>query len=224
MRSFRTLAFSLILVFVMLVQPIFAQTDLQNYLGSAMSVPNLVKFLFPGYPDEWLRIPEVIYYVVIPFITAFTVLYGLLIELRIFRNAPKVNAVLAFSMAFLMMPSGILTWIVTVLYAGGAFIGVLAFIAVFIIGVIIWGYGTSWRFWGTYGSARAVAQNIHNINSQIQFHQQRIQHFQQQILNNPTSSNIQNWQNQITQHQNTIATLQQQRVQLQQALMAVGTT
>lgn len=122
--------------------------NVQNYLGSWFNVESLVKFIFPGYPDEWLRVPQVIYYVLIPFVTAFTVIYGLLKELRIFRLAPnKINIILAFCMAFLMMPSGILTWIVTVFYTAGAFIGVIGFMVVFIIGVFLWGYGTSWRFW-----------------------------------------------------------------------------
>jgi len=229
----KKLALSLLFLFSALIFLISAQAtlvlaqqtiDLQNYLGSWFSIPNLVKFLFPGYPDEWLRIPEIIFYVIIPFITAFTVLYGLLIELKIFRNQPKVNTVLAFAMAFLLMPSGILTQVVTIFYAGGAFIGVMAFIVVFIIGVLIWGYGTSWRFWGTYGSARDVAQNIRNINSQIRFHQQQIQTLQQNILNNPNSPNVPDWQQQILNHQNAIASLQATRTQMQQALQSVGTT
>jgi len=150
---------------------VFAQDsmnfDLQNYLGDWFNVESLVKFIFPNFPDEWLRVPQVIWYVIVPFITAFTVLYGLLIELRIFRNMPKVNTMLAFCMAFLLLPSGMLTWIVTIFYAGGAFIGVMGFIFVFIAGVFIWGYGTSWRFWGTYGSARGIARDVHGINRQI---------------------------------------------------------
>ena len=186
------LGFSFILGFLLSTQLAFAQqfVDLQNYLGSWFSVENLVKFIFPGYPDEWLRVPQVIYYVIIPFITAFTVLYGLLVEFRIFQRAPKVNAVLAFAMAFLLMPSGILTWIVTVLYAGGAFLGVVAFIVVFIIGIFIWGYGTSWRFWATYSQPRHIAQNMAQINQQIHYHQQQIHNLQQNIINHPGSRDI----------------------------------
>jgi len=150
MRFTRALLTSLFLAFLLSAGSVFAQQsiDLQNYLGSWFNVETLVKFIFPGFPDEWLRIPNVIYYVFIPFITAFTVIYGLLKELRIFRLAPnKVNIMIAFSMAFLMMPSGMLTWIVTYFYVAGAFIGVIAFMVVFIIGVFLWGYGTSWRFW-----------------------------------------------------------------------------
>jgi len=141
--------------------------NLQNYLGSWFDVNSLVKFLFPNFPDEWLRIPQVIWYVIVPFITAFTVLYGLLVELRIFIRAPKVNVTLAFAMAFLLLPSGMLTWIVTIFYAGGAFIGVMGFIVVFIVGVFIWGYGTSWRFWREYGTAAELTRNISLTNRRI---------------------------------------------------------
>ena len=169
MQRFGAMALFLVLAFSAVAQTIFAQQsiDLQKYLGSWFDIDTLVKFLFPNFPDEWLRVPQVIWYVIVPFITAFTVLYGLLIELRIFRNAPKVNTMLAFAMAFLLLPSGMLTWIVTIFYAGGAFIGVMGFIVVFIIGVFIWGYGTSWRFWREYGTSAELTRNISTANRRI---------------------------------------------------------
>ena len=224
MKVARTLLTSLFFALLALPHLVFAQQfgDLQNYLGSWFSVENLVKFLFPNFPDEWLRIPQVILYVVVPFITAFTVLYGLLIELRIFRNQPKVNTVLAFAMAFLLMPSGILTWIVTIFYAGGAFIGVMGFIVVFIIGVFIWGYGTTWRFWGTYGSAKSMARDIHDLNNQILHVQNQIRDLQA-LKRQPgvTADQAAVIDQHIAKLQDRLANLQAQRGDIHQRLQGI---
>jgi len=223
MKVAEALLISLFFALLIFPQLVFAQqfTDLQNYLGGWFSPESLIKFLFPGYPDEWLRVPQVLYYVIIPFITAFTVLYGLLMELRIFRNQPRVNTLLAFLMAFLMMPSGILTYIVTIFYAGGAFIGVMAFIIVFIIGVLIWGYGTSFRFWGTYSAPRHISQQASQINQQIRWHQDQINNLQQQIRPGMTQPQMTHINRQIRQHEDAINTLSQRAATLRQQLQQI---
>ena len=103
-----------------------------------------------GNPAEWQSIPKVIYYVFVPFLVAVTVVYGILTEIRIFRkyNAWKINLILSVAMAFLLLPSGILTTIVSYFYAAGTFIGLVGFGVLFIFGTIMWVYGTGHRIWG----------------------------------------------------------------------------
>ena len=72
--------------------------------------------------------------------------------MKIFRKqSNKLNGVIAFCFAFLLLPSGILTYIVNIFYAFGAFVGLIGFGILFIIGVILWIYGTSFRLYGDFG-------------------------------------------------------------------------
>jgi hypothetical protein len=101
---------------------------------------SLAKFMFPNIDEEWLRMPNILYYVLVPFIVAWTVVYGLLNELKIFRSYInwKVNFIIAFCMAFMLLPSGILIYLVTILYSFGTFFAVLCFGVLFILGTFFW--------------------------------------------------------------------------------------
>lgn len=148
----------------------FAQQnfDLQNYLGSGFNVDALAQFLFPGLPPEWLRVPQVFWYVILPFIAVFTVIYGLFRELRIFRHAPnKVNIVLAFSMSMLLLPSGVLTYIVVNLYAFSAAFAAIVFGVVFMVGVVLWGIASSWGWWNEVSAARTQGKIINNMYKEL---------------------------------------------------------
>jgi len=130
-------------------------------LGSGFDVDALAQFMFPGLPPEWLRVPQVFWYVILPFITVFTVVYGLMKELRIFRHVTnKIYVVLAFCFSMLLLPSGVLTYIVVNLYAFGAAFAAITFGVVFMLGVVLWGLATSWRWWGDVTYERALTNNI----------------------------------------------------------------
>jgi hypothetical protein len=132
----------LILTFISLAQPVFAQlgSNFPQFPYQTWYSPEaLAKFL--GLKAEWLGIPEVIYYVIVPYIVAVTVTYGILTELRIFRTAyrlNRINIILSAAMAFLLLPSGILTMIVSYLYLAGTFFGLIAFGFLFIVGIFLW--------------------------------------------------------------------------------------
>jgi len=128
---------------------IFAQVNYPEFPFQTWFSPEaLAKFL--GVPADWLVIPRVIYYVIVPFIVAVTVTYGILTELKIFRgyNKGKINIILSVAMAFLLLPSGILSLIVSYFYAANTFIGLIGFGILFLFGVIMWVYGTGHRIWG----------------------------------------------------------------------------
>ncbi len=137
----------------------------QNYLESLWDPEALATWVFPGMSEDWLRIPNVLYYVIFPFFTAFVVIYGILKELRIFRRGSnKLHGTIAFCFAFLLLPSGILTYIVNIFYAFGAFIGLIGFGILFIIGVILWVYGTSFRLYGNFGG---MAKEVSSIRGDL---------------------------------------------------------
>lgn len=134
-----------ILAFLSLLQPVLAQNIAQNFpqfpFGTFYSPEALATFL--GVPSDWLGIPKVIYYVIVPFIVAVTVTYGILTELNIFRSykAGRINIILSIAMSFLLLPSGVLNLIVTYFYAANVFIGLIGFGFLFLIGTIMWIYG-----------------------------------------------------------------------------------
>jgi len=129
---------------------------------------------FLGIKQEWLVVPQVIYYVIIPFIVAVTVTYGILTELKIFRgyNKGKINIILAVAMSFLLLPSGILTTIVNYFYAFNTFFGLIGFGLLFLFGVIVWMYGTGHRIWGeqvppNVRYSRLLRQDVEKLNHEI---------------------------------------------------------
>lgn len=142
--------FKIVFFLILILLPVFsvevlAQNIAQNFpqfpFGTLWNPDALATFL--GVPSDWLVIPKVIYYVIVPFIVAVTVTYGILTELRIFRSysAGKINLIISVAMAFLLLPSGILTIIVTYFYAANAFIGLMGFGILFLFGTVMWVYG-----------------------------------------------------------------------------------
>ena len=182
MRTIVVVLFILFLSSCLFTNNVFAQYP----WGVTWDPQALAQFLFPGMSSEWLRIPDVLYYVILPFIAAFTVIYGLLRELRIFRtNVPnKVNIILAFCMTFMLLPSGILTWVITILYAGSAFIGIVAFGILFIVGIVLWFYGTTARLWNEYNPKEDV-DIIKNYNRRYGDLQRRLFQIQEEKLHHP---------------------------------------
>lgn len=179
-----------ILLFIFFLSSFAASNVFAQYPWGVVWDPQaLAQFLFPGMSSEWLRIPDVLYYVILPFIAAFTVIYGILRELRIFRtNVPnKVNIILAFCMTFMLLPSGVLTWVITILYAGSAFIGIMAFGVVFLIGIILWAYGTTARLWNEY-SPNALTGAIKDYNNRYLDLQKHLFKLEEQFRTAPAGS------------------------------------
>jgi hypothetical protein len=138
MKRLLAIVFALLLT---LPTAALAQTEL-DYLGEWWNPQALAKYVFPGMDEEWLRVPEVFYYVIFPFFTAFVVIYGILKELNIFRTWDwKLHSAISFCFAFLLLPSGILTYIVNIFYAFGAFVGLMGFGVLFIVGTLFWVLG-----------------------------------------------------------------------------------
>jgi hypothetical protein len=85
-------------------------------------------------PEEWTRPPNLIYYVFIPFLGTFAIIWGILTatRARIFEK-PKVNILLSFIFAIALFYSGILPSIVLYLFTFGGFFGVVAFFVLFFV-------------------------------------------------------------------------------------------
>jgi hypothetical protein len=124
------------------------------------SVDALAKFL--GVPADWLVIPRVIYYVIVPFLVAVTVTYGILTELNIFRSyrGNKINIILSVAMSFLLLPSGILSLVVSYFYAFNTFVGLIGFGILFFVGTVLWVYGRARTMRHEFGFQADVARGM----------------------------------------------------------------
>jgi FtsZ-binding cell division protein ZapB len=159
---------------------IFAQANYPQFPFQTWFSPEaLARFI--GVPADWLVVPRVIYYVIVPFLVAVTVTYGILTELNIFRRygANKINAILAVAMAFLLLPSGILTTIVTYFYAANTFIGLVGFGILFLFGVIMWVYGRGRTMYHEFGLQGDVAKGL---REKIKDHEEMIRKLQREII------------------------------------------
>jgi hypothetical protein len=201
------------LAFLLFASPAFAQfaSNFPQFpFGTWYSVDALATFL--GVPSDWLAIPKVIYFVIVPFIVAITVTYGILTELNIFRTSlakNKINIILSISLAFLLLPSGTLAYIVNYFYAAGEAIGLIAFGALFIVGTLLWAVGTFWRIRGTYQAPSSMARTIHQIENRINYHRREVRHLQDRIDRAaPGDPRISQWIAEQSQHQADIANLQ----------------
>lgn len=96
--------------------------------------------IFHNVPVEFKTWPEFIYFVIIPFIGTFTIAFGILKEVGVFRHVPRVNIIIALIFAFSMLYYGALTMIVHLLYSLSGFIVVMFFGALFILGTFLLGF------------------------------------------------------------------------------------
>ncbi len=86
-----------------------------------------------------LSLNELLYTVFLPFIVVFAIFFGALSAVRIFNK--KINLVLSFALTLAGAYGGLFTWFAVYLLPLGAYMGVIAFAAVFFIGIIIWSVG-----------------------------------------------------------------------------------
>jgi len=91
-------------------------------------------------PAEWTRPPNLIYYVFIPFLGTFAIIWGVLTATRapIFRNQ-RVNIIISLVFTVALFSSSVLPAIVLYLFRLGGFFGVLAFFFLFFVLTFLFG-------------------------------------------------------------------------------------
>jgi hypothetical protein len=101
-------------------------------------MPTLVsaQSLFPTWyemlniPAQDAEFPRIIYFVFIPFLGTFTIIWGILTNLKIFQ-INRVNAILSFIFALALLYSTYLTALTFYLFQAGGVFGVIAFFVLF---------------------------------------------------------------------------------------------
>jgi len=118
------------IIFSLQIHSVLAQDILSSYGDAVTQFASTTL----GIPSEWLRLPLLIYNVVIPFLGIMAVSLGMLKQLRIFPRAPQIEILLAFLMAFSTLPSKAFVTFVTLtlgVMGGWAY---LVFIFLFFVG------------------------------------------------------------------------------------------
>lgn len=190
-----------LLAFNFLLPNVYAQLSIGGFPSTTNFRP-WVEFIVGNnqFPDSWLVFPNIVYYLILPFIAIVAVVYGIISDLRIFRYTRWVRGVIAVAMAGMTLPSGWLISAVLAFYAFNAEFAALAFGVVFFIGVILWAVGTTGRM--AFGTVNEITQtkaqgseinaltaqirelrnqNINDINSNDQAAPDRIRRRDQRI-------------------------------------------
>jgi hypothetical protein len=58
-------------------------------------------------PRDFMQLPNFIWYLLVPFIAIWAICLGFLRQLRIFPRTPSLEIIIAFTMAFATLPSGV---------------------------------------------------------------------------------------------------------------------
>jgi cell division protein FtsB len=94
-----------------------------------------------GLPEEWLpsqNLRNFIFNFMVPFLALFTILLGILRQIRIFWRTPAIEIVIAFAMAFLTLPSKVFITFVNLTLAFAGIWGYLMFLFMFIGGSLFY--------------------------------------------------------------------------------------
>jgi ABC-type multidrug transport system fused ATPase/permease subunit len=85
-------------------------------------------------PADWTRPPNIIYYVFIPFLGTFAIIWGILTATRapIFKNQ-RVNVIISLVFTIALFYSNILPAIILYLFTFGGFFGVVVFFFLFFV-------------------------------------------------------------------------------------------
>lgn len=145
---------TLLLLLIFLPNLVFAQSTLSINLHELLNIP-----------EEYTKMPELLYFVFIPFISVFAIIFGLLSQLfgRIFSK--KICIILAFVFAFSLLYLGPLMALVGVLFQIGSIFGVIVFFIMFVVLTLLLMYH---RVGESAVEARKVYQQYKDISKQTE--------------------------------------------------------
>jgi hypothetical protein len=138
-----------VLVFFVIFSPIvFAQNFQFNPLNwNIQSIADLLQI-----PQDAFKSPgNFIFLLLVPFIAVWAITLGFLKQLRIFPRSPSIETIIAFTMAFATLPSGILTYFVSYALAAAGGYATIMFFVMFFVGVTLYTInwpGMTWRAGG----------------------------------------------------------------------------
>ncbi|MCD6226354.1 MAG: hypothetical protein J7J93_00975 [Candidatus Aenigmarchaeota archaeon] len=111
-------------------------------------------------PSDYSTMPNLLYFVILPFLGTFAIIWGILTNLNIFKNY-RVNVLLSLIFAFSLMYYGVLLAITHYLFTIGGIVGVASF---FILFVILTGGYTFRRTREEWGESKKINEKYKHIN------------------------------------------------------------
>ena len=187
----------LLLASFIILSTIFFNTVLAQYTPVPVSWDQ-VRMWFSitlGIPEAWVEWPNAFWLIILPYFATLVIIFGLMEEIRIFRHAEHKTTIyflISLGWAMFLIPTGILGMIATWLYTAGAFISVIAFSIVFIVGVFWWGR-RGWALWKPGGIEdkiiQAKTEQLNRIDNQIQAMENQIINITSQ-LRPPTDAEL----------------------------------
>jgi len=106
---------------------------------------------------------QILYTVVLPFVIAFTIFWGLLTAMRLFSS--KINTIIAFVLATGLFFTDAYLFIGQFIFASGTFLAAGLFILIFVFGTISWAFS---RGRSIYKENIGYENELKNINKQIE--------------------------------------------------------
>lgn len=125
-----------LVVIVLLPHLVLAQEWFSKWKNIFESIANKFRI-----PEDYMRFPKVIYFVFIPFVGTFTIIYALLTKIRIFEEN-KFNATIAFLFTFSLLYFGYLLALMEYIYSLSSFTIVVLFSLLLIFAVLMWSLRT----------------------------------------------------------------------------------
>jgi len=137
---------------------IFFTLSLVLLLPILVSAQNLEQILH--IPSDYSTMPNLLYFVILPFLGTFAIIWGILTNINIFKNY-RVNILLSLIFAFSLLYYGVLLAITHYLFAIGGIFGVVAFFVLFF--VLSGGY-TFRRTREEWGESKKINEKYKHVN------------------------------------------------------------
>jgi hypothetical protein len=125
--------------------------------------------VFSVFPDGQISTNNILQYLVFPFLAVWMVMYGIMVEIRIFRRKDSINAVLALLMALIASATGGLVMLTRGMFSLFGNMGMWGFGILMFFGIILWA-GTRLLSWGapwTSKQMRRTAMEAFNTERAI---------------------------------------------------------
>lgn len=150
----------------------FTPPDLKPYASLILGKP------VDQMPSDWFVGFNIIWYILLPFISIVAVIYGIMYDIRLFRNK-SVIMVLSLAMAGMTLPTGWLIGFVYAVYSFNAAFAVVAFGVVFFVGILFWATGRFLGFGiGIVSEVKMVKTTYNLVNDK----KNEINRIQQELL------------------------------------------
>ncbi len=214
-KSFQIVSF--VITFFLLVAPVFAQAlELGDWFSGDFFWQEVLALPSDWQPNQNLR--NFVFNFLVPFIALYAIILGILRNIGIFRMTTGIEAVVAFAMAFMTLPSRIFLGFVQFTLGVGGIWAYLLFLVMLFGGGGFYAFGFVRRHQGEYTVYTHYKKQLDRINSEMYLITDKRTQLMNQLGNpNLRPAEINSIKNKIDQLTDLSQKLELQRDQLKQA-------